>query len=62
MRALQTYRIQITTAWWWAWLYVPGVLVLMACGMTPDLDKVGRVAAKAVRARLVLVDNQVLQA
>lgn len=57
----QVYRVHITTAWWWQWLYVPGVVGLAAMGMTPNWEKVQRAAALALRVRLELVDNRALE-
>lgn len=57
MKRTYTYRIVITTAWWWGWLYVPAVMTLVLMGGTPDWNKVERVAAFALRLRLVLVET-----
>lgn len=62
MTVVQTYRIYTTTAWWWAWLYVPGIVTLSALGMAPDWEKVERAALMAVRVRLVLVDSRLFEA
>lgn len=62
MQVRQVYRIQITHAWWWTWLYVPGVVGMTSLGFSPDWVKIQRVAARAIRARLVLVDQRTLEA
>lgn len=62
MKLDQTYRIRVTFAWWWTWLYVPAVYTLVVFGWEPDLDKLQRAAKLATRVRLVLVDNRVIEA
>ena len=32
MKHVRIYRIVITTAWWWAWLYVPGIVTMALLG------------------------------
>lgn len=44
--------IKVTTAWWWP-LYVAGlVTAARMTGAIPDLDKVQRVALKAIRIKV----------
>ena len=55
-------RVVVHFAWWWTWLYAPAVVFLATLGATPDWDKVGRIAGKAVRIKLVFGDVGVLEA
>lgn len=55
MKELVTLRVEVRLAWWWSWLYVPALYVLVAMGGQPDWDKVGRVAARAVKFKLARV-------
>lgn len=48
-----TVKIVIVFAWWWAWLYMPGVGTLCLLGLEPDPEKFCRVAMKAMRVRVV---------
>ena len=56
------FRVEVRIAWWWNWVYAPAVVFFAALGATPDWDKVSEIAGKAVRARLVRVDDGVLEA
>jgi len=55
MKAPQVYRIVVSTAWWFSWCYLPGVMTLQLLGFQPDLEKVRAVATSAIRLRLVRV-------
>ena len=48
-----TCRIEVRLAWWWSWLYLPGVSFLTSAGMEPDMEKVAAMLKRAVRVRLV---------
>ena len=50
-----TAKIEVRTAWWWNWLYLPAVNFLTESGMEPDMAKVSAMAEKAVRIKIVEV-------
>lgn len=52
-------KLDLKVHWvcWWTWLYVPGLMFLMALGMVPNWDKVTDVMAKAVRIRIKYTDE-----
>lgn len=45
----RSYRITVRVAWWWPWLYVPGIMLAWAItGRSPDMGKVEYWASRAV--------------
>ena len=50
-----TVKIEVHTAWWWNWLYLPAANFLIESGMEPDLAKVSAMAERAVRIKIVEV-------
>lgn len=56
---METVRVQVYVAWWFTWLYVPGLMTLAALGGTPDWSKVDRMLTRAVRVKLVPVKSEV---
>lgn len=45
--------VRVELAWWFVWLYVPGVmLACLVCGTQPNLARVAYWAEKALRVRV----------
>lgn len=54
-----TFEVRVTFAWWWSWLYVPGVVFMAGLGFTPNWDRIGQVMGRAARVSLVRVRHEV---
>lgn len=49
----RSYRIRVRVAWWWTWLYVPGIMLAWTItGRMPDMDKVEYWASRAVTLKM----------
>ncbi len=54
------YRVEARVAWWFEWLYVPGVLLMSGItGRMPDMGKVEYYASRAVTIKLRRVRGQI---
>jgi hypothetical protein len=53
MTANPQVKFKITIAWWWAWLYVPGLQTMSMLGFIPEPSRVAMVALKAITIRVV---------
>lgn len=51
--AVDQYRIEVTFAWWWKWLYLPALYLAVAVTMRPPNWK--RVADVADRATIIRI-------
>ncbi|NLA68298.1 MAG: hypothetical protein GX856_08675 [Gammaproteobacteria bacterium] len=62
MKVEQAYRVEARLAWWWRWLYVPGLYAMVLMGGEPDWGKIRAMAGRALRVRLVPVKSDEVQA
>jgi hypothetical protein len=62
MTANPQVKLKITIAWWWAWLYVPGLQTMSMLGFIPEPSRVAKVALKAITIHIVAEPAAVLRA
>lgn len=48
-------RIKIKVAWWFTWLYMPGLYTMVAMGCQPDMKKVGKTIERALTVKIEMI-------
>lgn len=48
-------RIKIRVAWWFTWLYMPGLYTMVAMGCQPDMKKVGKTIERALTVKIEMI-------